>query len=288
MASRSSNRMASLMLGNLGAAYDGPKERAPRRPRRCVLVAAARSTWSPCGLSMLSTITPMGSGLAGTPTAARPPGSSSGPCSAASPWVRPGRPCSLPAWPALDPRSRCRPGRRGRPGPRRRGLRRPTRRVRALGHTRQVNEVWLDRYRSWVYGAGFGYVIGVGLATYIVTAAVYLTIALAALTGEPATAFVILTGFGLARVCRSGVARRPPSNGCRPCTAGSTRVGAVSGRHHRGAGRPGGGRRHGGLRRRCGDGGHDRRRRRRPGRAQPAPGGGGCASNHSGLTPPPV
>ena len=89
--------------------------------------------------------------------------------------------------------------------------------------TRQVNEVWLDRYRSWVYGAGFGWQIGVGLATYIVTAAVYLTIALAALTGEPATAFVILTGFGLGVAspfwCR---ARRPPSNGCRPCTAGST------------------------------------------------------------------
>jgi hypothetical protein len=30
-------------------------------------------------------------------------------------------------------------------------------------HPRQVNERWLDQYRSWVYGAGFGWQIGVGL-----------------------------------------------------------------------------------------------------------------------------
>ena len=52
-------------------------------------------------------------------------------------------------------------------------------------HRRQVNERWLDQFRPWVYGAGFGWQIGVGLATYIKTAAVYLTIVLAALTGRP-------------------------------------------------------------------------------------------------------
>jgi hypothetical protein len=66
-------------------------------------------------------------------------------------------------------------------------------------HTRQVNEGWLGQYRSWVYGGGFGWQIGVGLATYVTTAAVYLMIGLAALTASPVAAFVVVTGFGLVR-----------------------------------------------------------------------------------------
>ncbi|HWJ64504.1 MAG TPA: hypothetical protein VNS19_21205, partial [Acidimicrobiales bacterium] len=46
---------------------------------------------------------------------------------------------------------------------------------------RQVNDAWLRRYRGWVYGAGFGWQIGFGVATYIMTAGVFLTIALAVL-----------------------------------------------------------------------------------------------------------
>ena len=66
-------------------------------------------------------------------------------------------------------------------------------------HHRQVNERWLDRLRPWAYGAGFGWQIGTGLATYIMTAGVYLMIVLAALTREPwlAAGFGVL--FGLAR-----------------------------------------------------------------------------------------
>lgn len=66
-------------------------------------------------------------------------------------------------------------------------------------HTRQVNESWLDQFRSWVYGGGFGWQIGAGLATYVTTAAVYLMIAMAALTGSPVAAFAVVTGFGLVR-----------------------------------------------------------------------------------------
>jgi hypothetical protein len=64
---------------------------------------------------------------------------------------------------------------------------------------RQVDDAWLSRYRAWVYGVGFGWQIGVGLATYIMTAAVVLTVLLAALTASPATAFAICVAFGLAR-----------------------------------------------------------------------------------------
>ena len=66
-------------------------------------------------------------------------------------------------------------------------------------HTRQVNESWLDEFRSWVYGGGFGWQIGVGLATYVTTAAVYLMIAMAALTGDAARRVRLMTGFGFVR-----------------------------------------------------------------------------------------
>ena len=71
--------------------------------------------------------------------------------------------------------------------------------VRLPVHRRQVNERWLDRYRPWVYGAGFGWQIGTGLATYITSAAVYLTVVLGALTGRPALALSLGTGFGFLR-----------------------------------------------------------------------------------------
>lgn len=64
---------------------------------------------------------------------------------------------------------------------------------------RQVNDAWLRTYRSWVYGAGFGWQIGFGVATYIMTAGVFLTIALAVLTASPLQALVIGLVFGLVR-----------------------------------------------------------------------------------------
>jgi len=64
---------------------------------------------------------------------------------------------------------------------------------------RQVNDAWLRRYRSWVYGAGFGWQIGFGVATYIMTAGVLLTIALAVLTTSPLQALLIGATFGLVR-----------------------------------------------------------------------------------------
>jgi hypothetical protein len=66
-------------------------------------------------------------------------------------------------------------------------------------HYRQVNERWLDHFRPWVYAAGFGWQIGTGLATYITTATVYLMIVLAALTGNPVWAVALGSMFGLVR-----------------------------------------------------------------------------------------
>lgn len=63
-------------------------------------------------------------------------------------------------------------------------------------HPRQVDERWLGRYRRWIYAAGYGVQIGTGFATYIMTAGVYLTALLAVLTGAPWSAFVVCLVFG--------------------------------------------------------------------------------------------
>ena len=64
---------------------------------------------------------------------------------------------------------------------------------------RQVNERWLDEFRGWFYGVGFGWQIGVGVATYVMTAAVGLTVVVAALSGRPAVAVAICVLFGFVR-----------------------------------------------------------------------------------------
>jgi len=63
---------------------------------------------------------------------------------------------------------------------------------------RQVNEIWLSTSRGWLYGVGFGWQIGVSVTTYIMTAAVFLTIALAALTADLFVAFAIAIAIAIA------------------------------------------------------------------------------------------
>jgi len=162
------------------------------------MASAVRSTWSPCGLSMLSTITPLaersrgrrwGLTAAWFALGAALGGATLGGVAALlalvvgsiglTTEVAVGLGAALAvAAVALDL------GLLGRPMPH---------------HRRQVDEVWLDQYRSWVYGAGFGWQIGTGVLTYIMTAGVYLTVGLAALTGRPALAFAVAVLFGAVR-----------------------------------------------------------------------------------------
>lgn len=160
--------------------------------------AAVRGTWSPCGLSMLSTVTPLaeagrghryrwtaswffvgavlGGATTGLAAAALVPAISmlglSGTARAGIAAV------AALAAAALDAQLL------GPPIPH---------------HRRQVNEEWLNRYRAWVYGSGFGWQIGTGVATYIMTAAVYLVIVLGVMSGSPATAFALCVLFGACR-----------------------------------------------------------------------------------------
>ena len=71
--------------------------------------------------------------------------------------------------------------------------------LRAPGLRRQVNEAWLHRYRGWVYGAGFGVQLGLGVTTIVSTAAVYATGAAAFLAGSAAAGALVGAAFGLAR-----------------------------------------------------------------------------------------
>ncbi|HET6937076.1 MAG TPA: hypothetical protein VFI19_00670, partial [Nocardioides sp.] len=66
-------------------------------------------------------------------------------------------------------------------------------------HPRQVDERWLVTYRRWIYAGGYGLQIGTAFATYIMTAAVYLMVVLAGLGGSVGTAFWVGVGFGAVR-----------------------------------------------------------------------------------------
>lgn len=70
---------------------------------------------------------------------------------------------------------------------------------RAPGPKRQVNEDWLEVYREWVYGAGFGLQLGAAVLTQVATAAVYAMLLAAALTGSPAGGALVGAVFGLVR-----------------------------------------------------------------------------------------
>ncbi len=162
------------------------------------VASAVRSTWSPCGLSMLSTITPFserGRGHSYRATAtwfvagATLGGATLGLLMAAL--ARSVEVLHLPSAAAAAAALAAALVTAGSDSGIA-GIRLPT-------HRRQVNERWLDRYRPWVYGAGFGWQIGCGLATFITTAAVYLMIVVGALTGDPMVALAVGTGFGVLR-----------------------------------------------------------------------------------------
>jgi sulfite exporter TauE/SafE len=64
---------------------------------------------------------------------------------------------------------------------------------------RQVDERWLQRYRGWVYGGGFGFQLGLGVVTVVNTFAVYLMLAVALLAGSALTGLAVGLTFGVVR-----------------------------------------------------------------------------------------
>ena len=77
---------------------------------------------------------------------------------------------------------------------------------------RQVNEQWLDRYRGWVYGASYGFQLGLGVVTVVSTFTVYLTLAAALLVASISGGLAIGLTFGVVRgatILAAANVRRP-------------------------------------------------------------------------------
>ena len=70
---------------------------------------------------------------------------------------------------------------------------------RVPGPRRQVDERWLDSYRGWVYGVGFGAQLGLGVTTVVTSAALYVALLAAVLSADPASGVAVLGVFGLVR-----------------------------------------------------------------------------------------
>lgn len=64
---------------------------------------------------------------------------------------------------------------------------------------RQVNENWLNEFRGWVYGVGFGLQLGCGVATYIRSVAVFVWVAAMIAAADFGRAVCLGAVFGLVR-----------------------------------------------------------------------------------------
>jgi len=71
--------------------------------------------------------------------------------------------------------------------------------MRVPGPRRQVEENWLTTYRGWVYGAGFGVQLGLGVTTIVTASATWIALACALLSGSFAGGVIVGTTFGLVR-----------------------------------------------------------------------------------------
>jgi hypothetical protein len=164
------------------------------------VAAAVRSTWSPCGLSVLSSITPFGERSRGHRYAVTAGwfvagAIAGGAClgavaAAASRVVSALHVGGHPAWVVATVAVVAGAAAAVDAG--------------AFGEVipiwrRQLNDAWMSRYRGWAYGAGYGWQLGAGFATYIMTAAVFATPVLAAMSGRAVVALAICTLFGLVR-----------------------------------------------------------------------------------------
>ena len=70
---------------------------------------------------------------------------------------------------------------------------------RVPGPRRQVDERWLNRYRGWVYGLGYGSQLGLAVLTVVSSAATYVALMAALLSASPVQGAIILGCFGAVR-----------------------------------------------------------------------------------------
>jgi hypothetical protein len=72
-------------------------------------------------------------------------------------------------------------------------------RLRVPTMNRQVDERWLTTYRGWVYGVGYGFQLGLGVVTIVTSAATWVTLAVAFLSGSWLGGLVVGSVFAAAR-----------------------------------------------------------------------------------------
>ena len=65
--------------------------------------------------------------------------------------------------------------------------------------SRQVNENWIQNYRGWVYGGGFGAELGFGISTIITTPLIYLLVISMLLVGSIGAGVTLGAVFGFMR-----------------------------------------------------------------------------------------
>ena len=65
--------------------------------------------------------------------------------------------------------------------------------------SRQVNENWIQSYRGWIYGGGFGAELGFGLSTIITTTLIHLLVVAMVLVASFPQALVLGLTFGTVR-----------------------------------------------------------------------------------------
>jgi hypothetical protein len=156
------------------------------------IIGALRAAWSPCGQSMLASLTPLGERSRGsswrvTATAyaigAIAGGAAGGAALGALGMLLPAgagwRSVALALVLAVALVIDATPLRRRLPVTR-----------------RQVDEDWMTRYRGWVYGVGFGAQLGVGFTTLVACAAVYATFASELLAPTPGIGALLGVVFG--------------------------------------------------------------------------------------------
>jgi hypothetical protein len=67
------------------------------------------------------------------------------------------------------------------------------------GPRRQVDERWLDRYRGWVYGLGYGAQLGLGVTTIVTSAATYVALLAAFLSAGALRGALVMGCYGAVR-----------------------------------------------------------------------------------------
>ena len=83
---------------------------------------------------------------------------------------------------------------------------------RRIGPIRQVNDHWLQIYRGWIAGSGFGIQLGLAVATVVTSATTYVVLVSMLLVGNVWIGVVIGAAYGGVRALTSvlgGAIRRP-------------------------------------------------------------------------------